>query len=71
MNTTLYCPSGRNTSIFDELIHIEYKSKNSWYNRRVLDPLTSHITEYKSKNSWDNSVFTLNRSRVETSFTRA
>ncbi|KAK4013559.1 hypothetical protein OUZ56_026113 [Daphnia magna] len=55
-----------------QCIHIEYKSKNSWYhivfklNTKVEvylthDPVSQCIhIEYKSKNSWYHSVFTLN-----------
>ncbi|KAK4013848.1 hypothetical protein OUZ56_026401 [Daphnia magna] len=50
-----------------QCIHIEYKSKNSWYhsvfklNTKVkLMVLQCIHMEYKSKNSWYNSVFKLN-----------
>ncbi|KAK4017644.1 hypothetical protein OUZ56_033320 [Daphnia magna] len=47
-----------------QCIHIEYKSKYSWYNSEFTlntkEKLMCIHIEYKSKNSWYNSVFTLN-----------
>ncbi|KAK4027274.1 hypothetical protein OUZ56_016285 [Daphnia magna] len=53
--------------IISQCIHIEYKSKNSWYHSvftlntkvKLIESQCIHI-EYKSKNSWNHSVFTLN-----------
>ncbi|KAK4013795.1 hypothetical protein OUZ56_026348 [Daphnia magna] len=50
-----------------QCIHIEYKSKNSWYNsvftlntKVKTHGITIEVKTHEGENSWYNSVFTLN-----------